>query len=203
MYILRNCRAKCWLTKVLCVAKQLIFDCVHNRWRNILTYMYQLILLLAHSVPFHSLHELLRDGHNGMVFSESSELCAQFLVCLVHYVVVEFSNHKWNLCKYPLLVLCNHSSGCKQSNSKLCTNKTGRTVSIPSVIPGHYTLHICDWIEKQPPCKKCTLEIRVRDMGVWTCCSRPKRFNYITVHLGPFATLWWSLTVISTPVQAL
>lgn len=58
----------------------------------------------AYSLLFHSLHELVKDGHNGMVFSESSELCAQFLVCLVCKVVVEFcSNH--HLCKYPLLVL--------------------------------------------------------------------------------------------------
>ena len=61
---------------------------------------------------------------------------------------------------------------------------------------------ICDRIcENRPPCKICTLEIRAFERG--HVVLDPNFFYCTTVILGPLATSWWSLTVISVSVRAL
>ena len=62
-----------------------------------------------------------------------------------------------------------------------------------------YISAICDLIcENRPHCKKCTLEIQVFERG--NVILDPNIFN---ICLGPLATSWWSLTVISASVQVL
>ena len=80
---------------------------------------------------------------------------------------------------------------------------TKRTMYIlPNLLASMVKRTICDRIcENRPHCKKCTLEIRVFERS--PVVLEPNIFYCTTVRLGPLATSWWSLTVISASIRAL
>ena len=85
---------------------------------------------------------------------------------------------------------------------RCCQLKEGSPLGEVPTCKTHTKYSKCDQIcENRPPCKICTLEIWAFEHG--HLVVDPNFFYYTTVILGPLATSWGSLTVMSASVRAL